>query len=308
MPTVTDLSGESPGPGSEISVTFDESSISVSSRLLLFFLGVALTLALTLSGLLPLNDGASSQSGGSSQGGNVEHMPDWMWVVLAVCAGVLTVGGVVWLGFRAKRDRAAETVAVERAALQRRINEKRLANLKAITPLAELLELNQKQIDAYHRIATGQADRSFRSSQWAMWIGLAVVVVCFAVGLKVPSGEAKIFIGAMGGVGTVLSGYLSRTYLQVYGQTLAQLNRYFEQPVLTGYYLTAERLAKDLPDTPEGEMRRKIIDQVLQASAALQGTAPVPSPRTPSVPGARRKRPAAAAAAEPSATPEQIQG
>lgn len=41
----------------------------------------------------------------------------------------------------------------------------------------------------------------------------------------------------------------------MYGQTLSQLNRYFEQPVLTGYYLTAERLC---PKPGRGPREREV--------------------------------------------------
>jgi hypothetical protein len=99
------------------------------------------------------------------------------------------------------------------------------------------LDLNQTQIDEYHRIATDQADRSFRSSQRAMALGLLVIVGCFAAGLYFTNGQPKVFVGAIAGVAAALSAFLNRTYLQMYGQTLSQLNRYFEQPVLTGYYL-----------------------------------------------------------------------
>ena len=76
-------------------------------------------------------------------------------------------------------------------------------------------------------------------------------------------------MASIAGVGAALAAFLNRTYLQMYGQTLSQLNRYFEQPVLTGYYLTAERLSQGLKDDPESEMRRRIIDQVLEASARM---------------------------------------
>ncbi len=106
-----------------------------------------------------------------------------------------------------------------------------------LTRLATLLELNQSQIDEYHRIATDQADRSFRSSQRAMGLGLLVIVGCFAASLYFGNDQTKVFVAAIAGVAAALSAFLNRTYLQMYGQTLSQLNRYFEQPVLTGYYL-----------------------------------------------------------------------
>ncbi|WP_157878963.1 hypothetical protein [Streptomyces sp. CT34] len=147
------------------------------------------------------------------------------------------------------------------------------------------MELNQAQIDEYHGIATDQADRSFRSSQRAMALGLLIIVGCFAAGLYFTGGATKVFVAAIAGVAAALAAFLNRTYLHVYGQTLSQLNRYFERPVLTGCYLTAERLSQGLKDDPESDMRRRIIDQVLEAGARMNSghgpAEPVARPQDP---------------------------
>ncbi|MFD5279110.1 hypothetical protein [Streptomyces rubrogriseus] len=83
-----------------------------------------------------------------------------------------------------------------------------------------------------------------------MGLGRLVIVGCFAAGLYFANGQTKVFVAAIAGVAAALSAFLNRTYLHMYGQTLSQLNRYFEQPVLTGYYLMAERLAKTWARTP----------------------------------------------------------
>ncbi|RCH66588.1 hypothetical protein DT019_20760 [Streptomyces sp. SDr-06] len=64
----------------------------------------------------------------------------------------------------------------------------------------------------------------------------------------------------------------------------SRLNRYFEQPVLTGYYPTAERLAQDPGEDPESERRRRIIDQVLEASARMNNGASGEEQPSPSKP------------------------
>ncbi|WP_326718078.1 MULTISPECIES: hypothetical protein [unclassified Streptomyces] len=81
--------------------------------------------------------------------------------------------------------------------------------------------------------------------------------------------------------------------------TLSQLHRYFEQPVLTGYYLTAERLAQGLGQDPESEMRRRIIDQILEASARMNNGATSEDPPSPTKRQTKKKR---AAATEQSAS------
>ncbi|MFD8535103.1 hypothetical protein [Streptomyces rubrogriseus] len=112
-------------------------------------------------------------------------------------------------------------------------------------------------------------------------MGLLIIVGCSAAGLYFANGRTKVFVAAIAGVAAALSAFLNRTYLHMYGQTLSQLDRYFEQPVLTGYYLTAERLAQNLGEDPESEMRRRIIDRVLEASAQMNNGASGEEPPPP---------------------------
>ncbi|MFJ8751947.1 hypothetical protein ACIREO_21840 [Streptomyces sp. NPDC102441] len=200
-------------------------------------------------------------------------VPWWLWVVVGVAVAVIAGAGCYYLWTRIRRENAALKAEEEAAERQRELDAQKLTDLKTVTPLATLLELNQTQLDEYHRIATDQADRSFRSSQRAMAIGLMVIAGCFGAGLYFDNLQTKVFVASIAGVAAALTAFLNRTYLQMYGQTLGQLNRYFEQPVLTGYYLTAERLALNLKEDPESEMRRRIIDQVLEASARMNNAA-----------------------------------
>lgn len=228
---------------------------------------------------------------GIGQGG-VAAVPLWLWILIGVTVTAVSGIAIYLLVKQIRRENLQSQAAEEAAERQKEIDAQKLADLKTVTPLATLLELNQSQIDEYHRIATDQADRSFRSSQRAMALGLLLILGCFAAGLYFANGQTKVFVAAIAGVAAALSAFLNRTYLQMYGQTLSQLNRYFEQPVLTGYYLTAERLAQNLGEDPESEMRRRIIDQVLEASARMNngatGEEPPPTKRQ-----AKKKRAAA---------------
>ncbi|MFJ3205827.1 hypothetical protein [Streptomyces sp. NPDC086989] len=230
--------------------------------------------------------------GGTERSPNATPTPWWLWAALVAALLLIATGCCYYLWTRIRREHA-EIKATQDAAERQQVEDaQRLAQLKIVTPLATLLELNQTQIDEYHRIATDQADRSFRSSQRAMAIGLLIIIGCCAAGLYFQNAQVKVFVGSIAAVAAGLSAFLNRTYLQMYGQTLSQLNRYFEQPVLTGYYLTAERLAQDLKDDPESEMRRRIIDQVLQASAKMNGTTETeePQPEQPPIMPRRMRR------------------
>ncbi|MGV9342953.1 TRADD-N-associated membrane domain-containing protein [Streptomyces sp. NPDC003688] len=222
--------------------------------------------------------------------GGVDAVPLWLWILIGVTVTAVASFAIYLLVKQIRREELQLRTSEEAAERQKEIDAQKLADLKTVTPLATLLELNQSQIDEYHRIATDQADRSFRSSQRAMALGLLVITGCFAAGLYIANGQTKVFVAAIAGVAAALSAFLNRTYLQMYGQTLSQLNRYFEQPVLTGYYLTAERLAQDLGDDPESEMRRRIIDQVLEASARMNNGATGEKPPPPTKPKTKKKR------------------
>lgn len=223
--------------------------------------------------------------GGKKTAPDTMPTPWWVWALGATSLFIIAIAVSYYLWTRIKRERTELQAVQADAERQQAEHEQRLTELKTVTPLATLLELNQSQIDEYHRIATDQADRSFRSSQRAMAIGLIIIISCCAAGLYFQNAQVKIFVGSIAAVAAGLSAFLNRTYLQMYGQTLSQLNRYFEQPVLTGYYLTAERLAQGLKDDPESEMRRRIIDQVLQASAKMNGTteSEEPQPEQPPI-------------------------
>ena len=135
-------------------------------------------------------------------------------------------------------------------------------NLLEPDSLKILMDLNQRQIEGYHEIVTKQAKQSYRSAQFAMWSGVLMLATCLYVGLRFNAAEIKAFAAAMGAVSGAMTGYLSKTYLAVYRETLSQLNRYFDQPVTNGYFLAAERLAGDqMP-----EMRQRIIEQILLVS------------------------------------------
>jgi hypothetical protein len=130
--------------------------------------------------------------------------------------------------------------------------------------LGILLELNREQVLRYHDIVTKQADQSFRAGQLAAAAGLVVIGVCLWVGLNHPGADVKWFSGAIAGTGTAVAGYINRTYMRMYEKSIEQLSQYFDQPVVTGYYLTAERMAKVADLSPD--LRDRIIGSVLSTA------------------------------------------
>jgi hypothetical protein len=224
---------------------------------LLGITGGLVSLLLVVAGVVAVGIGAPGTSGPWRAG---------TAYALLLLLAVAQVAAVAY-GIRGARRRTAEYRA--RAEAERAERKKRLERLETITPLATLINVNDDLIRKYHNIATFQADRSFHSSQRAMWAGMGIIVACAVSGIWAGTGGAKALVALLGGVGAALSGFLSRTYLAMHRDALRQMNRYFEQPVLRGYYLTAERLVRDLDDSPEGRMKQMIAERVLAASDRL---------------------------------------
>ncbi|MDX2393435.1 hypothetical protein NJL88_25885 [Streptomyces sp. DK15] len=166
---------------------------------------------------------------------------------------------------------------------QEEYHQQALEKLRKTTELATLMELNQGQIGEYHRIVTDQADKAFRSSRTAMGVGLFLLVCAAVGGVYVPLEEIRWFIAALAAFSTMLAGYLSKTYMILYRESISQLNRYFDQPVLNSYYLTAERLTQSLDREHVVEIRRQIISEVLATSSRLgaKGTNAAPAAVSP---------------------------
>jgi len=213
--------------------------------------------------------------------------PSWATWSIVVTVGIL-VGSVVmflFVSLRLKREAAQEE--------RRRIQGEQEAYNQAIDRLRErmalpsLIELNRIMLDTYHQIATGQATRSYRSSQRAMWCGFIWLVACFTAGLALQSISGVAFAGLLASVGGLLSAFLSRTYLRVYERALDQLNQYFNQPLLNSYYLTAERLVEQVPQGSRASMVGKMIDQLMSTTSLMYGT---PAPISARVETSRVRR------------------
>ncbi|MER5467381.1 hypothetical protein ABZX90_03135 [Streptomyces sp. NPDC002935] len=221
----------------------------------------------------------------TSHGGDT---PIWVWIA----GSLLVVLSLLSMGMNAfERIKTLRLEQKERESyFQRREARDRAAldRLEKVTELASLLDLNQTQIERYHTIATDQADRSFNSAQKAMTAGMVLIASCFIAGFWV-STDVRWFIGALGTVGAALSAYLSKTFLYLYKESQAQLNRYFDQPVLNGYYLTAERLVDGISDDNKDATRRQIISQVLEASTLVGSNPTEPRPTKPKPQKSKRK-------------------
>ncbi|MGP3979481.1 hypothetical protein [Streptomyces sp. KR80] len=198
----------------------------------------------------------------------------WIMTIALACAVVALIFFLITRRQYMKNQNEGFTAKLKAQADYHR---EALEKLRKTTELATLMELNQDQIGRYHRIVTEQADKAFKSSRMAMGVGLFLLVLAACGGAYVPLEEIRWFIAALAAFSTLLSGFVSRTYMTLYRDSIGQLNRYFDQPVLNSYYLTAERLAQNLDREHVVEVRRQIINEVLATSSRMGAGVSEPS-------------------------------
>ena len=140
--------------------------------------------------------------------------------------------------------------------------------------LKGLAWVNFKQLRTFTVIAQKQARISYYASLTAAAMSLMVLVAGSAVAIGSPTTPAKATAAALATVGTVLSGFLAKTFLRSYQMTSLQMSYYYGQPLVHCYLLHAEWLASEgcarLDDAHALRLREKVIDASLKAASDAQ--------------------------------------
>lgn len=124
--------------------------------------------------------------------------------------------------------------------------------------------INTLLMNSYHDVTKTQAERSFRHSQRAMIAGLSLIIGGGIVAIAPTSPSTKIAVAGLAAIGSLVSGYIGKTFLASHAAAILQLNRFFEQPLVNSYLLNAERISATL--SPNS--RDKVMIAVVQESIA----------------------------------------
>ncbi|MFB8272894.1 hypothetical protein ACFC96_40785 [Streptomyces sp. NPDC055955] len=191
-----------------------------------------------------------------------DPVPAWLWPVILGALAVLVLL-VVWASIRLAKARLAE------AAEERRVLESAADRLREKMELPSIVDFNRILLERYHSIATDQATKAYLSSRFAMVVGLVIMIVAFFAGWQLNAQGDRLFIGSVAAIGTAFTTYLSRTFMQTYERALQQLNQYFNQPVLNGYFLSAERIAASLPAERQADVLERVVQDVLESAKEM---------------------------------------
>jgi hypothetical protein len=204
---------------------------------------------------------------------------------LTIFAGLGLCIGITWL-FQVMRLRARDAARKADQAREQRDRE----SASGVTP-GDVRARNQRRIDEYNQIAWDQARGSYRNSQIAMAIGLAVLVGGVITTILESRTAAQLVIGVLTGLGSAMSAYLGATFMRAYTQAIDQMNYYYGQPLVHSYLLEAERMSMN-PEI-DAAARNKVMVQVIEATlsgAAQAAKALTPGPDRRRVMGRRRRK------------------
>ncbi|MEU1316851.1 TRADD-N-associated membrane domain-containing protein [Streptomyces tibetensis] len=156
----------------------------------------------------------------------------------------------------------------------------------SLLTLSALWDTTHARLKLYHDVALGQANRSFRSAQWAMWLGFAALAGFVAIALLASTTAGSIVAGGLGAVAAGLAGFIGRTFVRSQESAAEHLRSYFDQPLELSRYLAAERL---IADTRMSQDQRAEILTALVTAMVAAPQQPIDSQaQSPAIPTQQR--------------------
>lgn len=167
---------------------------------------------------------------------------------------------------RAAEQQAFSATAAPEAGMRSLDASQPPAGHTSAIPASHLFNLYSKQIEMYQQETRSRASWSFICAILAMFAGFGFVF--WGGSLLLHASETIVLAagGLLAGVGGAVSAYITSTFLDVHKLSLAQLNHYFQQPVINDHILMAQRLADESGDP---ETRRRAYEQTIASVNAL---------------------------------------
>lgn len=155
--------------------------------------------------------------------------------------------------------------------------------------LSGLFELNRRQLDEYVAITQHQERTAFFLSWIATVCAFLILAVGSIVTFSLTGGDPadRYVAGSLTALGTLMSGFLARTFYLGQAMAMRQLSYYYNEPNLTGRLIAAERLKDQVGAAVKDRLAAKIIAAILKAPMPpmdagfpLQPQVPTPQAQT----------------------------
>jgi hypothetical protein len=189
------------------------------------------------------------------------------WLAASLTLVAVIALGLVWYA----RRESARLAFIERVEAEKRDALRAAQDARAPAneqDIVALVNANRALLDEYQAPVRRQARTSYTYSQIAIFAGLTALLIGVAVVLATNDLSARLATAGLSAIGTVLAGYIARTYLRVYERAQDQLNFYFREPLVTSYLLTAERLAEKLEGDRRQDAYSGMVAEIVRAAGS----------------------------------------
>jgi hypothetical protein len=160
-----------------------------------------------------------------------------------------------WSAFRQRRQ-ALASARVDKALAK-------ACEGTAPLQLADLFQLNRRQLDEYQLITRKQQRSAFFWAQVASGVAFLVLVAGIIIAMSAHSDIAKYISGGLSGLGSVLSTFLAATFFKSARDANSQMYRYYLEPQRTGRLLAAERVIARVKNTRDANLLSEMVSTVL---------------------------------------------
>ncbi|MFQ2239231.1 TRADD-N-associated membrane domain-containing protein [Aeromonas dhakensis] len=123
----------------------------------------------------------------------------------------------------------------------------------------KLVKINFKYLDQYYLQTQEQADKSFRLTLFACFIGLAIIVTGIVM-MFLDKTEPAYVTTAAG----ILSEFIAAVFFYLYNKTVQKMSQYHHKLVITQNISLALKISQELPDTEKSAAQNKLIDKLTE--------------------------------------------
>lgn len=165
-----------------------------------------------------------------------------------------------------EREEAVKSKLKDLSRHQKSAEERLVAEDK--TGLIPLIQYSRIQLESYYVMGLSQAQRSFRYSILAMWIGFVVIISGTGLSLF-PFGDSELrasisdirIVTISGGVVIEL---ISALFLWIYRSSINQLNYFYNRQMHLHNVIVCDRIATSMSNPDE--TKRLIVEKVLSSA------------------------------------------
>ncbi|MEZ0108348.1 uncharacterized membrane protein HdeD (DUF308 family) [Catenulispora sp. EB89] len=230
------------------------------------------TMVLAGTGVIFLSLALSVDFDNANQNYGDPTKPVWPWVT-AGCVALALVGIVFFVYIWRHAGRQTQLELADLAAR----TEETVKAASSSTDLGTLLAVNRALLEQYHQLSTGQSRSAFRLAQGVMVAAATLILIGCGLAVLANNTATSVTIASLSGLASSVGGYIATTLLRSYQISVRQAEVFFREPVVAGYMLAAERIARTLSDDVQQQALSRVVDGFMQAATGIAQPSPDPS-------------------------------